>query len=327
MYFMNKGDESSMVNKLQSLFTNRKKLSRLLFVIVIIGIGVLCIPSLYKYEWSGFGEDSNKSESTEETVKDGKVIGTKITKTKHFQSPKTLWDWLGLGGKIAIPVMIYVFQTGEQRRAAERADAEKEAAAERADAEKEAAAERAKVEREIADANLREEALQAYIDRMAEILIDKDRRLELLPDKDNNRDTNIDNPVRDVVRVRTTTILRRLESDKERQGHVLDFLRDAELLPFILSGANLSRANLSDANLSRANLRDANLRDANLSSANLSSASLSGAYLRGANLWYPDLSGADLGEILTQIKTANNWETARYSDELHSQLGLPPKTP
>jgi uncharacterized protein YjbI with pentapeptide repeats len=393
---MNKGDESSVANKLQSLFTTR----RLLLVIVIIVIGA-SIPTLYKYEWSGFGKDSNKSKSTEETVKDGKVISTKTTKTEHFQSPKTLWDWLGLGGTIAIPVMIYVFQAGEQRRAEKRAKGEKE----------------------IADANLREEALQAYIDRMAEILIDKDRRLELLP---NNNDTNIDNPVRDVARVRTTTILRRLEGDRERQGHVLDFLRDAELLQFILNGVNLSGAklinanlrgadlsgaNLYDANLSGANLMGANLNDAkpmgadlsgayllgadlsganlmsaDLSGADLSRANLSGAYLLGANLSGANLSdadlsganlnnndlsradlsganliganlmaaklidaklidanlsgaklidanlsGADLAKIknltATQIKTTKNWEKAIYSDELHSQLGLPPKTP
>jgi uncharacterized protein YjbI with pentapeptide repeats len=392
---MNKADDSLVVNKLQSLFTTRKGLSRLLTVIVIIVISA-SIPSLYKYEWSGFGKDSNKSESTEETVKDGKVISTKTTKTEHFQSPKTLWDWLGLGGTIAIPVMIYVFQAGEQRRAEKRANAEKEAAEQRANAEKEAAEKRAKVEREIADANLREEALQGYIDRMAEILIDKDRRLELLPDKNNNNDTNTDNPVRDVVRVRTTTILRRLEGDRERQGHVLDFLRDAELLQFILSGANLSGAdlrganlsdadlsfanlsgadlsgadlncaklsfailrganlrganlgfanlrnanlsfanlsgaNLSDANLSHAKLSRANLSRTNLSGANLSVADLSDADLSGAKLIGADLTGADLAKIknLTarQIKTAKDWETAIYSDELHSKLGLPPKTP
>ncbi|BDA75854.1 hypothetical protein CAL7716_100200 (plasmid) [Calothrix sp. PCC 7716] len=121
-----KGDKSSMLNKLQSLFTTRKGLLRLLLIIGIIGIGA-SIPTLYKYEWSGFGKDSNKSESTEETLKDGKVISTKRTATKHFQSPKTLWDWLCLGGTIAILVMIYLFQAGEQRRADKQANVGKEA--------------------------------------------------------------------------------------------------------------------------------------------------------------------------------------------------------
>jgi hypothetical protein len=74
--------------------------------------------------------------------------------------------------------MIYVFQAGKQRRAEKRANAEKE----------------------IADMNLREEAILAYIDRMAEILTDKDCRLELLSD------TNTDNAMRDIARVRTITI-------------------------------------------------------------------------------------------------------------------------
>ncbi|MBW4600695.1 MAG: pentapeptide repeat-containing protein [Calothrix sp. FI2-JRJ7] len=266
-----KGNKSSVRLVLKSLFTTKKGLLRLLLVTGIIGIGA-SIPILSNYEWSGFGKDSNKSESTEETIKDGKVIITKKTKTEHFQSPKTLWDWLGLGGTIAIPIMIYVFQAGEQRRALDRANAEKE----------------------IADANLNEDALQAYIDRMAEILIDKERRLELLPDKNNSNNTNTDNPVRDVARVRTTTILRRLECDKERQGNVLDFLRDSELLNFILSGANLSSAKLGGVDLSGASLNRANFRGADLSGADLSNAKLGGADISRATLSDTNLNNADL---------------------------------
>jgi hypothetical protein len=43
-----------------------------------------------------------------------------------------------------------------------------------------------------------------------------------------------------------------------------------------------------------------------------------------------NLRDADLTKIknpnLTQIKAAKNWEKAKYSDELRSQLGLPTKT-
>lgn len=364
-----KTDKSLMLDKFQSLFSTRKRLLGLLLTITIVSASV---PILSKYEWSGFGEDSKgRVERTEETLKDGKFIVTK--NIKHFESGKTLWDWLSLGGTIAIPVMIYVFQAGEQRRAEkrakaekeiaderakaekeiadERAKAEKEAAEKRADAEKKAAAERAKVEKEIADANLCEEALQAYIDRMAEILIDKNCRSELLPDKNNSNDTNIDNAVRDVARVRTTTILRRLESDRVRQGHVLDFLRDAGLLEFILSGANLSGAKLNkaflrDANLSsvkligidltaaklnRANLSDANLKNANLNEVDLSNADLSGANLIGTYLFGANIEGTNFTNVknltVEQVKVAKNWEKAKYNPEFYSLLGLPPEKP
>lgn len=348
-----KGDRSSMLNKLQSLFTTGQGLLRLLLVIGIIGIGA-SVPILYKYEWIGFGEDSNKSVTTKQTLnQDGKIVELKET-TIRYESAKTLWDWLGLGGTIAIPVMIYVFQAGEQRRAEKRADAEKEAAQKRADTEKEAAQKRARVEKEIADSNLREEALQSHIDRMAEILIDKNCRSELLPDKNNSNDTNVNNAVRDVVRIRTITTLRRLEGDKERQGHVLDFLRYAELLDFILSGANLNHANLNkaflrDANLSHAKLVAAELIGANLIRANLSAAKLFNAKLMNANLSSADLSnailidadiqaakltdanleGADLTYVknltVEQIKVAKNWEKAKYNPEFQKSTGLPPE--
>lgn len=264
----------------------RYNLKSLFLIVSFLLCGIISIKGiniLSQYDWSGFGKDSNKSVTIEEALnKEGKIV--KLRKeTEHFQSPKTVWDWLGLGGTIAIPIVIYQFQASEQRRASKRADAEKISADETA-----------KNQREIAEANLREEALQAYFDRMAEILIDKDRRLELLPDKNYDKDKYIDNAVRDVARVRTTTILRRLEGDEERQGHILDFLRDAELLRFILSSANLSGANLSSANLKGSNLRCADNSGADLSGANLSSANLSGADLINTNLTLANLIGANL---------------------------------
>ncbi|WP_052754540.1 pentapeptide repeat-containing protein [Calothrix sp. 336/3] len=272
-----------------------KVLLRLFFA-----ISVISIPVLYQFNWSGFGEDSNKSKSIEKTIKDGKIISVKETETEHFQSGKTLWDWLGLAGTLAIPVVLFQFQASEQRRAEKRAFVEKEQAEQLAKVEKQQAEQREKVEKDIAEANLREEAFQDYIDRMSEILINRRSRSELFLDtNEKSNHANADNCVRDVARIRTVTILRRLENDTERQNRVLHFISDTELLQFLLKTANLSGINLSDANLSGANLSGANLSNANLSGANLSDANLSGAnlsniILNDANLTNSNLFNANL---------------------------------
>jgi uncharacterized protein YjbI with pentapeptide repeats len=272
--------------------------------LLLLLIGTTGIYKLYQYNWSGFGEDSNKSKSIEKTIKDGKIISIKESETEHFQSGKTLWDWLGLGGTIAIPVMIYMFQLSEQRRAEERAKVEKEQAEELAKVEKEQAEQREKFEQAIAEANLREEAFQTYIDRMSEILINKRSRSELYLDE--NGSNHKDNCVRDVARIRTVTILRRLENDIERQDRVLSFLRDTELFQFILRTANLSGVNLSGANLSGADLSRANLSRANFSSVNLSNAQLFGANFTNANLANANLENSWIQETKFQNTDFSN---------------------
>jgi uncharacterized protein YjbI with pentapeptide repeats len=178
--------------------------------------------------------------------------------------------------------------------------------------------------------NQRETALQAYIDKMSELLLGKNLRESVEKDE-----------VRNIARVRTLTVLTRL--DKVRKWSVLQFLYESDLLnksglfnkfglldedrPIIdlngadlsgailsyvsLTGVRLSGANLSHADLSRALLSDADLLSVNLSHAHLMRADLSGAYLSdgrligahlfAATMWGTDLShaylmGADLGK-------------------------------
>jgi hypothetical protein len=240
-------------------------------VLLVLLISLISIPVLYQFNWSGFGEDSNKSKSIETTIKDGKIISIKKTETEYFQSGKTLWDWLGLAGTLAIPIVLFQFQTSEQRRS------EKQASVEKEQAEK-----RETFEKYIAEANLREEAFQAYIDSMAVILINERSRSELFYNK--NENNNEDNSVRDIARIRTVTILRRLENDIERQNRILHFLHDAELLQFLLKTANLSGINLNGVNLNGVNLNGANFTNAILCGANFSEASLNGANFTNANL-------------------------------------------
>jgi uncharacterized protein YjbI with pentapeptide repeats len=229
-------------------------------------------------QWTGLGEDSNKSKTVERTVKDGKGIVTKITETEQFQSPKTLWDLLGLLGTLAIPLMLYLFQVSEQRRAEERTEVEKKQAEELAQHEK-----------VIAENNLREQAFEAYIDRMAQILMNQRTRSELF-----KHEGTKDNSICDVARIRTVTILRRLEEDSKRRSRVIDFLHDAELLKFILKEANLSGINLEGINFSGIDLSRTVFCDANLSGANFSKADVSGANFTNANLTEADFEDARL---------------------------------
>jgi uncharacterized protein YjbI with pentapeptide repeats len=99
-------------------------------------------------------------------------------------------------------------------------------------------------------------------------------------------------------------------------------LRDARA-----SGAFLIKADLSEADLQRADLRGANLRGAQLQGAQLQGAQLQGAQLVRANLQKADLSLANLqgamGLTASQVKAANHWKLAFYSDDFLTELGLP----
>ncbi|HEY9294902.1 MAG TPA: pentapeptide repeat-containing protein [Phormidium sp.] len=290
--------------------------------LLIFAIFLYLSPKWQWADWTGFGEDLTISQ--EETLQNGKLTVTK--RITQFQSGKTLWDWLGLAGVIAIPVVLFQFQQQQQKKSEEQAE----------------------VEKEIAATILREEALQKYIDKIAELLIDKKLKL-LLKDLSDETITK-DNPkldaLLDVARARTSSILRRLDGDKERKVSVFLFLVEAELIKDLdllkranLSGINLSGANFSGADISRINLSEANvvlahfngadLSGANLSGANLVAASFSEAQLFGANFDGANLDGADLkfakGLFPEQIQAAINWEKAKYSSDLRTQLGLPPE--
>lgn len=126
------------------------------------------------------------------------------------------------------------------------------------------------------------------------------------------------------------------------------YLKEADLSKANLYGINLSKANLCKANLSQATLYEAILNGVNLNEANLSEAKLCEAVfsyadlrkadLRRANLSEAHLRGVDLGEAdicwadfsfveglePSQIKSAKNWESAYYSQEMLESLGLPP---
>lgn len=206
-------------------------------------------------EWTGFGKDTTLSKST--TIKINN--NTSVTTTESLHSGKTLWDWLDL---LVIPVSLtalgFWFQWLQQKRTDVQAS----------------------IEKVIAENNLREEAVQAYYDRLSDLMIDE--KLITL---------SINDPIRiaslDIIRAKSLSILRRLSKDGERKGDILQFLFDAELITGLgldLVGADLRGANLIGVVLSGAKLEGVDLGDADLRSTNLQGANLLGVNLKGANL-------------------------------------------
>jgi uncharacterized protein YjbI with pentapeptide repeats len=192
---------------------------------------------------------------------------------------------------------------------------------------------RAKAERELAKERAQDEALQAYLDQMSNLLLER-----------NLRESAKDSEVRSLARARTLTVLSRLDS--ARKERLLQFLYEAGLLhkqnPVVdldgadLSGIDLRNNNISGsgafltdvsgnqpiggkvesskaANLSGAILSDANLEGALLMDTDLSNTDLSDAHLSGASLWHTDLYNANLTDA--DLSNAGLWNAwLRYAD-------------
>jgi uncharacterized protein YjbI with pentapeptide repeats len=122
----------------------------------------------------------------------------------------------------------------------------------------------------------REVLLQAYLDRISELLLTKHLR------------ESPEDEVRNVAKAQTLTVLKRL--DGVRKGSLIRFLYESGLISII----DLSKADLRQADLHEVDLSNANLDMADLQEANLSNAKLDGVNLHGANLTNADLRGAIL---------------------------------
>jgi uncharacterized protein YjbI with pentapeptide repeats len=243
-------------------------------------------------------------------------------------SDKKFWDYLELlivPAALAIGVAWLNWAQRKREREAEEAQQERERVAEEARREREL---------EVESQRAQDEALQAYLDQMSQLLTDKDRPLHRSPRGDR---------LRTVARARTLTVLPRLDGD--RKARVVQFLYESDLLtknrPIVaMHGADLSGADLRGANLREADLREADLRRADLFRAELRGADLSGADLRGANLgerrstfswtghsivtWHTYLSGANLSRA--DLREANlrrvNLHEANLSRALLSKADL-----
>ena len=227
--------------------------------------------------------------------------------TRRELGGKTVWDWLQL---LIVPIMlslITVAFTWQQNERQQRIEGNRAKQAQKIENQ------RAEAERELAEQRAQDETLQAYLDQMGSLLLERDLR-----------ESEEDSDVRRLARARTLVVLDVLDS--RRQNRVLRFLEETELIqarppdrPSIISlkyaslrdfnligkqllrstdltQAGLTRAELSAAHLQGTNLSLAHLGEADLRDADLSNAKLNGAYLYDTDLRGADLSGADLSD-------------------------------
>jgi uncharacterized membrane protein len=177
---------------------------------------------------------------------------TGLVKDKAY-TKRTLWDWLQL---LIIPAVLAGVGLWFNRQQREQ-------------------------ELHTADRRAQDEALQAYLDQISDMLSPKNHQPSL-------SDEEPPDSLRAVARARTLTVLTRLGG--ERKGSVLQFLHELDLINkhhvvVELVEADLSGAALNLADLSRANLKGTLLIGANLIGANLSRANLTEAILHQAKGW------------------------------------------
>ncbi len=206
---------------------------------------------------------------------------------------KSFWDWMEL---LVVPVVLVVAAWWLRKSLKE--------------TEQEIANKNREEDRAIAIDRQHQFNLEAYLDRMTDLLLEEGLRESQKGDE-----------VRSIARSRTLAALRSL--DGRRKGLLVQFLHESRLTeaePAVelngadltqailqgailqgvnlqrvyLEGADLSKADLGKANLSQADMRSANLTQADLSEADLTGAKLTQADLTGAKLTQADLTGADL---------------------------------
>jgi hypothetical protein len=203
-------------------------------ILVIALIVVVVLGYIFNWDWTGL----NATDFTSTPQKTTRII--------VYQPGKTLWDWLQLLGVLAIPVVVGIgaaWYTAQQGKVSER---------------------------ETRD-NQRHATLQAYLDKMSELLLNGNLA-------ERTEDGQLNPEYKQgclVARVRTITVLTQL--DARRIGYVFAFLREAELMSATKddNAISLKNADLHAVDWSQADLRGADLRGADLSGANLSGAMFS----------------------------------------------------
>jgi len=282
-----------------------------LAIISLIAIAVAEQRNLVWANWTGLGDDSTTNIERDSI---GKIVKT----VEIQQSGKTIWDLLQLFGTLALPVLLLVlanrFQE-QQRLVVEEKQKKRQEEQEELQNQQD---EKILIEKERAEDDQREQALENYLDRISDILLNQQiLNLDIKkPDEARRYNTALD-----VIRARTLSILRRFSSDRnkvdsERKASVLLFLYDTELI--CVNNKKLKTIknddagkdeidkpllNLKNAEFNGAYLPRANLLGASLSGVNLSNADLSKACLVSADLSYTQLNGADLSK--TKLAHAN----------------------
>ncbi|WP_287267697.1 pentapeptide repeat-containing protein [Thermogemmatispora sp.] len=225
-------------------------------VICLVGVSIGLIIAivggyLWGWEWTGVSS----------------YIGPVLKPNQPYRPEKTLWDWLQL---LIAPIVLLLLGVGFAQWQQKRDHTIQQ--------------QRYQADQELALDNQRESVLQDYINKISELLLDKQLR-----------SCSKEAEAQKIARVRVLTVLPRLDANRKRS--VVQFLYESGLInrekPVVdLASADLSDANLSDLNLSAAKLSGADLRRADLSDANLRRADLCDCDLRRANLRRADLSDA-----------------------------------
>ncbi len=227
------------------------------FGVGLVGLGIAIALATGKLK-AGIGGGKTEVTSVKTTVG-----GVETTTTTTPQEAKTLWDWLSLAG---VPVSLAGLGFWLQIQQQKQNDLQKER-------ELEQTKQLAAVERDIAEQNRQEEALQNYYDKISALLVDKNllaiaAKREILvtdakPDTTALEERELLDVSVDVIRARTLTTLRRLDST--RKTSLIQFLLEAEVISKLKLG--LQNANLEGANLEKAHLEKAHLKGANLTKA------------------------------------------------------------
>ena len=194
---------------------------------------------------------------------------TGLVKDKAY-TKRTLWDWLQL---LIIPAVLAGVGLWFNRQQREQ-------------------------ELQTADSRAQDEALQAYLDQMSDMLIPNN-------DQPSLSDEHPPESLKTVARARTLTVLPRLDSG--RKARVVQFLHESGLIHRDRAVIDLSGADLRETDLREANLRGANLRGTDLRGTDLRETDLSRTDLRRTSLDRTDLAGANLREA--NLSRANLHET------------------
>ena len=228
-----------------------KQIKRRRVAIGVAVIGLVVVIALiiagYWFDWTGFNVYTV-------TVKSNTTSGTSLpTNITAYLPSKTLWDWLQLlfiPAVLALGGYLFTYNSG-------------------------------KTERHIASERQQDEALKSYLDRMTELILEKNLSNSAQSDE-----------VRSVARLRTLSVLHQLGAYRKR--NIIQFLHEADLNSIIsLKSADLSYADLHNGNLRGFDLLNVTLVGADLNKAFMNGINLRKSFLNYANLHEADLSGSN----------------------------------
>src|SRR5215204_4758689 len=179
---------------------------------------------------------------------------------------------------------------------------------------------RAEAERELAEQRAQGEALQAYLNQMSQLMLDR----QLLEVEQGDPVHEPGDPVHTLAQARTSTAI--LTLDAEHNESVTHFLINSGLAvrsedsARLLRGSTLSHATLRGAYLTNADLSDADLSGADLSNALLDNANLSNAVLENANLGGANgITNEELEQQAVSLVGADMPNGQKYEDWLKSE--------